>query len=148
MRKHIRVVAAAVFHEGEWLCLRKGTTPHPYTSGRWEFPGGKIESGETEPQALCRELREEMDYEVCVGPLLARIDYAYPDFDLTLALYRCTPASSVAPQAFSRKEHTDHCWLPASRLAELDWMPADLDLLPVLVSASALEQPCTDSPEA
>ena len=138
-KRHIHVVAAAVCDNGEWLCMKKGKTTHDYTSFHWEFPGGKVEPGETEEEALHRELREEMDYEVVVESLLSRADYTYADFNLTLAVYRCTPADRLHPRRFIRKEHIDHCWLPVDEISRLDWMPADKKIVELIAESGIAE---------
>ena len=130
--KHITVVAAVIEWGGKILCMQRGATPFEYTSFHWEFPGGKIESGETPQQALKRELIEEMDLEVEVGEHIATVEHSYPDFDITLMFYRCTVpgASATTPPAFTRKEHHDHKWLPRPELHRLPWCPADHPVLP------------------
>ena len=82
--KHYNVVAAVVCHKGKYLCMQKGKTKFEYTSYKWEFPGGKIESGETPEEALKREIREELATEIEVKELLTTIDYDYPKFHLTM----------------------------------------------------------------
>lgn len=119
-KRHLTVVAAAVTGPEGILCVRRGATPYPYTSQKYEFPGGKVEPGETPQEALRRELREELDLEVRVGPLLAAVDYEYPDFSITLSVYRCTARSGLR-----LKEHAAACWMPPGRLDTLDWAAAD-----------------------
>ena len=120
-RKHYNVVAAVVEVDGRVLCMQRGVTRYPYTSHLWEFPGGKIEPGETPEQALHRELLEEMDLDVEVHELLATVTHDYPDFTITLAAYRCTAPTT----AFVMREHAASRWLPWSELPSLHWCAAD-----------------------
>ncbi len=128
-KPHYNVVAAVVFKDGKFLCTRKGQTRYPYTTLKWEFPGGKIEAGETPQQALQRELVEEMDYHIKVGRHLITVSHEYPDFSITLSTYLCTPIST----GFKLKEHTDCRWLPKEDLGTLDWAAADADIIRLLM---------------
>lgn len=124
-KKHIDVVAAIVEHEGEYLCMQRGTAKYAYTAFKWEFPGGKIEAGETAEQALVRELHEEMDYDVQPQPLRLTVSHSYPDFDIALTAILCRAAT----RQFNMKEHVAARWLPKERLPELDWVEADHELI-------------------
>lgn len=132
--KHIDVVAAVIEWNGKILCMQRGATKYDYTSFHWEFPGGKIEPGETPRQALHRELIEEMDLDVRVGDLVTVVNHSYPDFDITLRFYRCHPAVDAGdqPPAFVRREHNDHCWLTPDCLHTLQWCPADFPVIAML----------------
>lgn len=132
-KTHYKVVAAAVEHDGRYLCVQKGVTKRAYTSHKWEFPGGKIENGETEPQALLRELHEEMDYAVVVDKQLCTVNYEYPDFFITLSVYICHPDGPA--DAFVLHEHADARWMLPSELNTLDWADADADVIGMLVNA-------------
>lgn len=123
--RHYNVVAAVVEVDGNVLCMQRGLTRYSYTSHLWEFPGGKIEPGETPQQALHRELLEEMDLDVQVHDLLATVTHDYPDFSITLAAYRC----SAATTAFTMREHAASRWLPWAELPSLDWCAADERLI-------------------
>jgi len=120
-RRHYNVVAAVVEVGGKVLCMQRGDTPYDYTRHKWEFPGGKVEPGETPQQALHRELLEEMAYDVQVGELITTVTHHYPDFSITLAAYHCTAASTT----FTLREHAGSCWLPRHELPQLDWCAAD-----------------------
>ena len=124
-RKHYRVVAAVVEVDGSVLCMQRGEGRYSYTSHRWEFPGGKIEPGETPEQAVHRELMEEMELEVEVHEHLATVTHDYPDFTITLAAYRCTAAT----RDFVMHEHAASCWLPWRELKTLRWCAADERLI-------------------
>ena len=131
-RKHHHVVAAVIEVGGKVLCMQRGVTRYPYTSHLWEFPGGKIEPGETPEQALHRELLEEMDLDVEVHELLATVTHDYPDFTMTLAAYRCTAPTT----AFTMREHAASRWLPWDELPSLDWCAADARLISLFSNRS------------
>ena len=124
-RKHYNVVAAVIEVDGKVLCMQRGVTRYSYTSHLWEFPGGKIEEGETPEQALHRELLEEMALEVEVHEHLATVTHDYPDFTITLAAYRCTAST----RDFIMREHASSRWLPWDKLMTLDWCAADERLI-------------------
>lgn len=131
-KKHYQVVAAIVEHEGRYLCMQKGQTRFAYTSYHWEFPGGKVEAGEREEDAIRRELIEEMAYEVTPIRHLVTIEHSYPDFSLSLSCWICSAVSTD----FVRKEHADHRWLAPADMLQLDWCAADLPAVKLLVSQS------------
>lgn len=125
----LHVVCAVVEHQGEILCMQKGDHKYSYISHHWEFPGGKVEQGETEEQALVRELMEEMDYHVTVERHLLTTEYIYPDFEISLSAYLCHPANNESPRLFKMKEHIQSQWLAPSHLNTLVWAPADKQLI-------------------
>ena len=123
--KHIQVVCAVIVNEGEVLCMQRPFKGSPSTAGKWEFPGGKIEPGESAEQALARELREEMDYEVVIQRHLTTVYHEYTDFHITMQAFLCTATT----RAFNRKEHISHIWLTPSQMPTLDWAAADAPIL-------------------
>lgn len=132
-KKHHQVVAAVIADGGEILCMQRGATKYEYTSYKWEFPGGKIEVGETPEEALRREIREEMGMEIEVKEHLITVVHEYPDFCITMSAYRCMP---VCGRAFTMNEHHASRWLPPAALPTLDWAAADIGIVERILQAS------------
>nr|MBR6778458.1 (deoxy)nucleoside triphosphate pyrophosphohydrolase [Clostridia bacterium] len=123
-KKHIQVAAALLFFGGKIFAAKRGDSPYPYVAHKYEFPGGKIEEGESGETAVKRELKEELDMDVQVGGLYAKHTFEYPDFIITLSLYECEMISD-----FVLKEHESYAWIAPKDLKEEEWAPADADIL-------------------
>lgn len=127
-RKRIEVVAAIILDEGKIFATQRG---YGEFKDGWEFPGGKMEQGETPEQALKREIREELDVEIEVGQLFDTVEYDYPSFHLTMHCFLCTIKSGE----LVLKEHEAAKWLDKESLNSVEWLPADLDLIEKLKNA-------------
>lgn len=116
-------VVAGVIRDGEKIFA----TQRGYGDCKdgWEFPGGKMEPGETPQQALARELREELAVEVDVDEFICTVDYDYPKFHLTMHCFYCTVISGE----LKLLEHEAARWLSASQLHDVDWLPADIEVV-------------------
>ena len=128
--KTIRVVAAVIKAEngnGEPIIF---ATQRGYGDfkGGWEFPGGKIEEGETPQEALVREIREELETEIAVGELIDTIEYDYPAFHLSMDCF----LAKVISGELVLKEAEAARWLTGSELYDVQWLPADLSLIEIL----------------
>ena len=121
--KTVQVVAAVIFQGDTIYATQRGYGPW---RDYWEFPGGKIEPGETPEQALVREIREELDVGVTVLAPLTQVEYDYPDFHLSMQCFRCR----IDEGEPTLKEHEAARWLPRKDLYNLRWLPADLEILP------------------
>lgn len=119
------MVAAVIHDGGRILATQRG---YGEFKDKWEFPGGKMEAGESREEALRREIREELDTEINIGKLLCTVEYDYPAFHLTMHCYLC----SVVSGTLVLKEHESARWLPAEALESIDWLPADLQILPII----------------
>ena len=122
--KTIRVAAAvirSVNEAGEPVIFATQRGYGEFKDG-WEFPGGKIEEGETPEQALKREIMEELDTEIIVGELLERVEYDYPAFHLSMDCFWC----EIGKGKFVLKEHEDARWLTREQLRDVEWLPADV----------------------
>lgn len=120
-RKHIEVAAAIIIEKGKLFATQRG---YGEFKDGWEFPGGKIEHGETPQQALKREIREELETEIEVGELFDTVEYDYPDFHLTMHCFLCTVRSGD----LVLREHEAAMWLSGDTLNSVDWLPADIEL--------------------
>ena len=127
--KHLDVVAAVIIVDQKILCVQRGKNKHDYISYKYEFPGGKVEKGETQEQALHREIREELNMEITILRQFLTVNHTYPDFKLTLHTYLCTAAS----KELTLTEHIDAKWMPVDLIATLDWVEADIAVVDKMV---------------
>ncbi len=132
--KHYNVVAAAIRHNDKILCMQRGKTKFDYTAYKWEFPGGKIEEGETPQEAIKREIMEEMDMAIRVGDTICTVENTYPDFSITMQVFWC----DVDSTNFDLKEHHAFKWLLVGELPSLDWAEADRKVVACLEAAQSL----------
>ena len=125
--KIVRVVAAIIKTKNEKGESVIFATQRGYGDfkGGWEFPGGKIEEGETPQQALIREVMEELETEVAVGKLLDTIEYDYPTFHLSMDCFW----AEIVSGDLVLKEHAAARWLTREELGSVEWLPADIALL-------------------
>ena len=137
--KQVVVVAAIIQANEKVLCVQRGLNKLDYISQKWEFPGGKIEDGETEPSALEREIREELKLDVAVADKFLTVNHAYPDFHLTMEAYLCAPETGGLPE-LSLTEHLDYKWLAvqSDEFVSLDWAAADIPIVNALRSTESL----------
>lgn len=126
--KKTKVVAAVVVRDGKYLCMQRCRSHEAYNSERWEFPGGKVEKGESDHEALLREINEEMDWDVYVGRKIGTITHDYPDFTIELTAYLCKGGEGK----FTMFEHLDAKWLSAEDLSTLAWTDADRKIVDLI----------------
>jgi 8-oxo-dGTP diphosphatase len=129
--KHIKVVAAIIQHEDKILCVQRDESKYDYISYKWEFPGGKIEDGETSQEALKREIREELNIEINVGDELMTNTHEYPDFTIEMTSFLCTTESTELKLSV----HTDYLWLSNEGLIDPDWAAADTPIVAKLINS-------------
>ncbi|MBP5487620.1 MAG: (deoxy)nucleoside triphosphate pyrophosphohydrolase [Bacteroidales bacterium] len=125
MDKHIEVVAAVIRKDGMIFATQRG---YGDFKDWWEFPGGKVEPGESLEEALKREIREELSAEIRIEKLLRTVEWDYPAFHLTLHCFLC----SLATEGMSLNEHEAARWLDGTSIYSVKWLPADMDVLPLI----------------
>ena len=121
-KKQIEVVAAIIRKEGRIFATQRG---YGEWKDWWEFPGGKMEAGETPEKALQREIREELSTEISVDEFFCTVEYDYPKFHLTMHCYFC----SLLTNALHLNEHEAARWLASENLESVQWLPADLQII-------------------
>lgn len=120
--KTVKVVAAVIRDKDRIFATQRG---YGEFKDGWEFPGGKIESGETAKEALRREIREELNADIKVGELIDIVEYDYPNFHLSMECFW----AEVVSGALTLKEHEAAKWLDKDTLDSVEWLPADIKLL-------------------
>jgi A/G-specific adenine glycosylase len=129
---HYRVAAGIIVRKNRILIGQR--LPHSFMGGLWEFPGGKQEAGETLEECLRREIREELDIDVCVGSLLAAAEHTYEHFHITLYAFHCHYLSGEPKP----KGVADFRWVTLADLSSYTFSPADLKILAALKKSSPL----------
>ncbi|SEC43928.1 8-oxo-dGTP diphosphatase [Tenacibaculum sp. MAR_2009_124] len=128
--KKVEVVAGIIFYEDQVLCVQRPKNKLLYISEKFEFPGGKIEQGETRKEALNRELKEELSISVKIKSFFLTVVHKYPDFELTMHSFLC----HVDSKKLTLNEHIDQKWLHINELRPLDWAAADIPIVDKLVA--------------
>ncbi|MCD7883836.1 MAG: (deoxy)nucleoside triphosphate pyrophosphohydrolase [Lachnospiraceae bacterium] len=126
--KTVNVVAAVIRHENKIFATQRG---YGEFKDGWEFPGGKVEPGETAQEALAREIREELDTVISVGERIMRVEYDYPAFHLSMDCFW----AEVVSGDLVLKEHEAARWLSGDELYTVEWLPADLELIEIIQKA-------------
>ena len=120
--KQIEVVAAIIYRDDKIFATQRG---YGDFKDWWEFPGGKMEAGETPEEALKREIHEELSTEISVDEFLCMVEYDYPKFHLTMHCYLC----SLLTEALHLNEHEAARWLAKDELESVEWLPADWEVV-------------------
>lgn len=120
--KNIEVVAAIIQKDNKILATKRGYGEY---QNMWEFPGGKIEAGETKESALIREIKEELDAEITIDQFVITVEYTYPNFHLVMHCYFCTLVNGD----FNLLEHNEARWLDIDDIWSVDWLQADIDVI-------------------
>ena len=120
--KQIEVVAAVILKEDKFFATQRG---YGEWKDWWEFPGGKVESGEKQEEALKREIREELSTEISVDEFLCTVEYNYPSFHLKMHCFLC----SLLTEALHLNEHESAKWLSKDELDSVRWLPADMEVI-------------------
>lgn len=131
MTKQIDVVGGVIVRDGRILCARRGAGGAQ--AGLWEFPGGKVEVGESPARALVREIREELGCTIAVGLKITTTAHAYDFGVVSLTTYACTLVDGEPAPT----EHAEICWVHPAALPDLDWAPADIPAVEILAARAA-----------
>ena len=123
--KTVNVAAAIFFRDNKILAACRADAEN---AGFWEFPGGKVEAGETSEEALRREIQEELHCDVQAAFFYDTVSYSYPTFDLHMDCFICTFSETEAPVA-DQETHSELRWLAQNELLDVQWLPADVELI-------------------
>lgn len=126
----IQVLAAVIVKENKILCVQRGAHKFPYLTNKWEFPGGKMEDGESQEETIQREILEELSMEIKPIKHLMSNQHHYPDLSIELHTWLCIPLS----ESFELNEHQAFVWLEVKELSTLDWAEADVAVIHFLMS--------------
>lgn len=129
---HYKVVAAIIIDNNKILCTQRDVGKFEYISKKYEFPGGKIESGETKEEALEREIKEELNIVVSVKEEYLTVHHKYPDFELTMYSFICSTKNT----SLTLIDHVDYKWLCKHELSNLDWAEADIPIVNKLMESN------------
>lgn len=120
--KSVEVAAAVIYKEGKYFATQRG---YGEFEGMWEFPGGKIEPGETPQEALKREIQEELGIDIEINVHLCTTEYDYTSFHLTMYCYLC----NIISGQMELREHKSALWLAPDSLDQVTWLPADKEVI-------------------
>ncbi|NBG88640.1 (deoxy)nucleoside triphosphate pyrophosphohydrolase [Isachenkonia alkalipeptolytica] len=123
--KTVEVVAAVIMEDQKVLATQRGQHKYNYISNKYEFPGGKVEKGETEEVALVREIKEELGMEIEVNQKLITVNHTYPDFKIIMHTYLCKRRGGE----IKLYEHQNYQWLSPDDLYSVDWAMADVPIV-------------------
>ena len=129
MNKNIKVAAAIIIKEGRFFATQRG---YGAWKDWWEFPGGKVEAGESSEEALVREIKEELDTLVSVDEFVTTVEYDYPEFHISMDCFIC----SVISGELKLLEHESAKWLPLSDPWQVKWLPSDIEVIKKLTGRS------------
>ena len=127
--KTIEVVAAIIQNNNQILCVQRGPSKYAYVSHKYEFPGGKVEVGETKEQAIIREIKEELHIDIINPQFYLTVEHTYADFAIVMHSFLCVTET----QQLTLTEHIDAKWLKNSELELLDWAEADVPIVKKLI---------------
>jgi len=130
-KKKVEVVAAVIMHNQKILCVQRSENKYAYISKKFEFPGGKMEEGETKKQTIIREIKEELNMDIIPIKELKTVKHEYPDFNLKMHSFI---SECLSTEVFL-SEHIDYKWLSVSELETLDWAAADLPIVEQLINS-------------
>lgn len=128
--KQIEVVAAIIIKGNKILCVQRKESKLPYISKKYEFPGGKMELGETREETIIREIKEELDIDIIVKEAFLTITHQYPDFHITMHSFICESNDTEV----TLTEHINFQWLGKEELNKLDWAAADIPIVNKLIA--------------